>query len=199
MVSAEHGEILQIDRLEVDVLRWHTLEVPIGALADRQACIRAAGHGLAQLLGDAPAHMPLAVRVLFTGCAPAHTALIQDEEHLRQEVIGQAVSLDADRLWIEKVRIASEAPDTERLTSQDEVQGALFDLAELALAAPHDADFTQSVQADWMALLDKLPHEVLQVSPELQALKQDPGACLADRLRQATPLVLARIAPKISP
>jgi DNA repair protein SbcD/Mre11 len=47
-------------------------------------------------------------------------------------------------------------------------------------------------------LLDKLPHEVLQASPELLALKQDPGACMADRLQQATPIVLARMASTLS-
>ena len=48
--------------------------------------------------------------------------------------------------------------------------------------------------ADWLALLEKLPHEVLQASPELQALRQDPLAQMSDRLRQATPMLMGRVA-----
>jgi hypothetical protein len=136
----------------------------------------------------------LAVRVLFKGRSAAHAELVADEEQLRQEVIAQAVALDADRLWIEKVRVASEALDTDQMSSTDDTEGALAELAGLALAAKDDPEFVQSMQADWLALLEKLPHEVLQASPDLQALRQDPLAQMSDRLRQATPMLMGRVA-----
>jgi hypothetical protein len=120
--------------------------------------------------------------------------LVADEEQLRQGVIAQAVALDADRLWIEKVRVASEALDTDQMSSTDDTEGALAELAGLALAAKDDPEFVQSMQADWLALLEKLPHEVLQASPDLQALRQDPLAQMSDRLRQATPMLMGRVA-----
>ena len=194
LVTAEDGEITEVDRLEVDVLRWHALEVDISTVGDRRGAIRAAGLGLERTLDSAPSHLPLAVRVLFKGRSAAHAELVADEGQLRQEVIAQAVALDADRLWIEKVRVASEALDTDQMSSTDDAEGALAELAGLALAAKDDPEFVQSMQADWLALLEKLPHEVLQASPDLQALRQDPLAQMSDRLRQATPMLMGRVA-----
>lgn len=194
LVTAEEGEITEVDRLEVDVLRWHALEVDISTVGDRRGAIRAAGLGLERTLDSTPSHLPLAVRVLFQGRSAAHAELVADEGQLRQEVIAQAVALDADRLWIEKVRVASEDLDTHQMSSTDDAEGALAELAGLALAAKDDPEFVQSMQADWLALLEKLPHEVLQASPDLQALRQDPLAQMSDRLRQATPMLMGRVA-----
>lgn len=193
LVSAEDGEITGVDRLEVDVLRWLALEVDVSALADRRGAIRAAGLALEQALAATPSQLTLAVRVVFKGRSAAHSALIADEGQLRQELIGQAVALDADRVWIEKVRVASEASDTGLASAEGEAQGALAELASLALAAKDDPDFVQSLQDDWMAMLEKLPHDLLLASPELQALRQDPLSQVPDRVRQAAALVMGRV------
>ncbi len=116
-----------------------------------------------------------------------------DEGQLRQEVIAQAVALDADRIWIEKVRVASEALGTTNLSSEDETLGALVELESLALSAQDDPDFVRSLEADWQSLLEKLPHDVLQAAPDLSALRQDPSAQVSDRIRQATPVLMARV------
>jgi DNA repair exonuclease SbcCD nuclease subunit len=194
LVTAEDGEITEVDRLEVDVLRWHSAEVDISEVSDRRGAVRAAGHALERALDATPAHLPLAVRVLFTGRSTAHAALAADEVQLRQEVVAQAVALDPDRIWIEKVRVASEALGTEQSPFSEEAQVALADLAGLTALAGDDPDFVQSLQADCMALLEKLPHEVLQASAELQSLRQDPLAQLQERLRQAIPMLMGRVA-----
>lgn len=194
LVSAEGDRITGIERLEVDVLRWHALEVDISEVSDRRGALRAAGLALERLLDATPVHLPLAVRVLFMGQSAAHGALIADEGQLRQEVLAQALALDPDRVWIEKVRVASQALSTQALPLNDDAQGFLADLAGLTSKAMDDPDFVQSLQADWLALLEKLPHEVLQASPELQALRQDPLAQLPEWLGQATPMLLGRVA-----
>lgn len=194
MVNAHDGEIVAVERIEVDVLRWHALEVDIGEAADRRAAIRSAGLRLEQALHATPSHLPLAVRVTFTGRSAAHAELIADEGQLRQEIVAQAVALDADRLWIEKVRVACEPAGPGPLPSADEAQGALAELATLALAAGDDPGFVQALQADWLAVLERLPHDVLQASPELHALRHDPAAQITDRLRDATPVLIGRVA-----
>ena len=194
LITAEDDEIIEVDRLVVDVLRWHVLEVDIGEISDREGAIRAAGLGLQRTLDSTPSHLPVAVRVLFKGRSAAHAELVCDEGQLRQEVIAQAVALDADRLWIEKVRVVSEGLETERLSFSDEAASALSELASLALSAKDDPEFVQSLHADWMALLQKLPHDVLQASPDLQSLRQDPMAQMTDRLEQAAPMLLSRVA-----
>lgn len=191
LVTAEDDEIADVERLEVGVLRWYALEVDISEVTDRRGAIRAAGLALERLLDVTPAHLSLAVRVLFMGRSAAHSALISDEGQLRQEVIAQAVALDPDRIWIEKIRIASQAVEMEPRSSNEEAQDALADLVALTRLAGEDPEFVLSLQSEWLALLEKLPHEVLQASPDLQVLRQDPLAQLPERLGQATPMLMS--------
>ncbi len=193
LVTAEHGEIAEVDRLEVDVLRWHSIEIDISAVADLRGSVRLAGLAMEQLLDATPSDLPLAVRVVFKGRSAAHAGLVVDEAQLRQEVIAQAVALDADRIWIEKVRVASAALNTTPPRQEDEAQGALAELENLVVSANDDQDFVRSLQADWQALLEKLPHDVLQAAPDLSSLRQDPLDQVAERIRQATPLLMARV------
>jgi len=193
LVTAEHGEIAEVDRLEVDVLRWHAIEIDISAVADLRGAVRLAGLAMEQLLDATPSGLPLAVRVLFKGRSAAHAALVVDEAQLRQEVIAQAVALDADRIWVEKVRVASAALNSAPPRQEDEAQGALAELENLVVSANDDQDFVRSLQADWQALLEKLPHDVLQAAPDLSSLRQDPLDQVAERIRQATPLLMARV------
>lgn len=193
LVSAEDGEITEVDRLEVDVLRWHALEIDISAVADLRSAVSLVGRAMEQLLESTPKELPLAVRVVFRGRSAAHAELVIDERQLRQEVIAQAVALDADRIWVEKVRVTSEALSTPTFLSEDEAQGTLVELESLALSAQDDPDFVRSLQSDWQAILEKIPHEALQASPELSALRRDPNAQVTDRIRQATPLLMARV------
>ena len=193
MVTAEDGEITEVDRLEVDVLRWHALEIDISAVADLRGAVRLTGQAMEHLLEATPADLPLAVRVIFKGRSAAHSQLVVDEGQLRQEVIAQAVALDPDRIWVEKVRLTSEALAAAPSTTEDEVQDALAELESLALSAQEDPDFVRSLQADWQALLEKLPHDVLQAAPDLSSLRQDPLVQISDRIMQATPLLMARV------
>ena len=192
-VTAEDGEITEVDRLEVDVLRWHALEIDISAVADLRGAVRLTGQAMEHLLEATPADLPLAVRVIFKGRSAAHSQLVVDEGQLRQEVIAQAVALDPDRIWVEKVRLTSEALAAAPSTTEDEVQDALAELESLALSAQEDPDFVRSLQADWQALLEKLPHDVLQAAPDLSSLRQDPLVQISDRIMQATPLLMARV------
>ncbi len=194
MVTAEGNEITDLERLEVDVLRWQALEVDISELNDRSAAIRAVGQALERALDDTPSHLPLAVRVTFTGRSAVHADLLADELQLRQEVVAQSLAVGSDRLWIEKVRIASEAASTEPLPADEAAQGALADLTGLTALAGDDPDFIESLKADWMAVLDKLPYDVVQASIELQSLRKDPLAEQPERVRQAIPMLLGRVA-----
>ena len=69
----------------------------------------------------------------------------------------------------------------------------MAELESLALSAQDDPDFIRSLQADWQTLLEKLPHDVLLAAPDLSTLRQDPLAQMSDRIRQATPVLMARV------
>lgn len=197
LVSAEEGELTAVERIEVDVLRWHRLEVDITPATGLRDSVRLAGQAMEQLLEHSAGGHPMAVRVVFTGTSAAHAVLAGQESQLRQEVIAQAVALDAERLWVEKVRLSSRAPAALPALA-GEGGDALAELQQMALAAGADADFLRSLQGDLQTLLEKLPHEVLEALPELKALRQDPAAHLPERVAQAVPLLMARVAQATS-
>lgn len=199
LVSADGNEITDISRLEVDVLRWQELAVQLAPEDDMHAAILAAGRALEDLLAATPSHLPLAVRVVFTGKTKAHGALMAQPAQLRQEVIAQAVARDADRIWIEKVRVKTSEPSSSLHEADAAIQDTLDDLLELMRSAQDDQEFVDALLADWQALLEKLPPDVRQASPEQLSPLADPAPLVASRLQQAIPLLLNRVAQSRQP
>lgn len=194
LVTAEGGEITDLERFEVDVLRWHALDVDITQAATLKAATRLAGQSIERLLDSVGGDLPLAIRVTFIGQSNAHRELLGQESQLRQEVIAQAVALDPDRIWIEKVRIASQSPsDASRSTLDKESADALMELERLAKTAVSDPDFISSLQQDVAILLEKLPHEVLQAMPELKELRQYPSLHIPRQLEHALSVLMAQL------
>ena len=142
----------------------------------------------------APRRADVPYRVTFTGQSSAHRELLGQESQLRQEVIAQAVALNPNRIWIEKVRIASQSPNgaSGRILDEESAD-ALMDLENLAKTAISDPDFMSSLQQDIQILLEKLPHEVLQAMPELKELRQDPASHLPGRLDQTVAVLMAKL------
>lgn len=197
LVEVDGTEITAIDRVEVDVLRWHVLNVAIDSAQHITEALSLARQGMTNLLEAAQSDMPLAIRVVFTGSSLVHAQLARDEAQLRQELIGQALTLDADRIWIEKVRVESTSP-TAALAGTEAGGELLADLGAMAQAALTDAEFLASLQSDWRTLLEKIPHEVLTQSEELAALRDDPVSQLTPRIHQATALLMARMAHDVA-
>lgn len=194
LVTAEAGEITGIERLEVDVLRWHALEVDISGAETLRAAARLAGQHIERLLDSVAGNLPMAVRITFTGQSVAHRDLLGQESQLRQEVIAQAVALNPDRIWIEKIRIVSQAPHDRLSTVLDnESADALMELESLAKTAASDSDFMNSLQQDIQILLEKLPHEILQAMPDLKELRRDPAGHLPGQLEHAVAVLMAKL------
>ena len=193
MVSASGAEITSVDRLLVDVLRWHTLSVDVSACSDLVEVVRRVGAGLQDLLDQSGGRHPLAVRVTLTGATPAHGQLFRLESQLRAEVQGQAATLGADRLWIEKLKIDT-TPHTQLQTVALR-QDAMADLQALMAKAADDPAFLQGLHDDLMLMVGKLPLEVMQSLPQLEAIRTDASLAPLSGLVQATaPSLLAHIA-----
>ena len=188
LVTADSDEIIDVTRIEVDVLRWHAIDVDVSAAASRQEAVRLAGRAMEEELLNSGNRLPLAVRVIFRGRSAAHAELLLDEGQLRQEVIAQAVALDPDRIWIETVKVASTPAVVTTSAEADEARDALAELERLAHTAQDDVGFARSLQADWQALLDRLPHEVLEASPELGQLRIAMATSASDGSNPATAL-----------
>ncbi|MBK8762412.1 MAG: DNA repair exonuclease [Sulfuritalea sp.] len=169
MVIADESGIVSVDRLVTDVLRWHQLDVEVGLAADLAESVRLIGRAIEKLIDDEPGKKPLAVRVVLTGRSAAHGNLFGEEARLRAEILGLAASLGGDRIWIEKVRLK-----TTPLMDAAEVRAradAIADLQVLLEAAPTDTALLTSLSEDLRQLVDRAPHELSELLPELKAIR----------------------------
>lgn len=193
LVSAEGSEITHVERLEVDVLRWQRLDISLSGQDDMNTALQAVGKALETLLDDTPAPLPLAVRVVFSGVTLAHKALVSQDEQLRHEVIAKALALDPERIWIEKVRVETRAPDAVPTDADSTRLDALAELEKLARESLSDESFASELIHDWQALLEKLPPEVREASRELAELRKDPHAHLQAWMTESLPLMMDRV------
>jgi DNA repair exonuclease SbcCD nuclease subunit len=169
MVTAEGADIGAVERLHVDVLRWHALEVDVAAAANLDESVRLIGRGLEQLVEESGA-LPLVVRVTLTGASPAHGELFGLETQLRAEVLAHAASIGSERLWIEKVRL--DTTPHEQAADVTARSDAVADLQALLLKAEFDPVFINSLQEDLMQLIGKLPREVIDALPSVKLVRE---------------------------
>jgi len=183
------GERVGIERLDLDVLRWHHLDVDTGGLCSLPEVVTRVGECLADLMSAEGDGKPLAVRLTLSGKTAAHGSLFGLEGQLRAEILAHAVGLGADGLWVERVCIRTE-PSIDRETVRARAD-ALADIQALLEQAPGD----ESLAADLLPTLRKLasdaPPELTETVPELADIR---AGKLDDLIRRVTPGLLARIA-----
>ncbi|OYV71774.1 MAG: DNA repair exonuclease, partial [Acidithiobacillus ferrivorans] len=126
MVTADEAGIHSVERLLVDSLRWHLVEVDAADAITLEDVVRQVGRAFEQLVAATPDKIYLSVRVLIKGKTAAHGELFGLESHLREEIIGQAAGQGIDRMWVEKVRI-----ETEPVTDAVEIAARSDAIADL--------------------------------------------------------------------
>jgi DNA repair exonuclease SbcCD nuclease subunit len=169
LVTADESGIQSVDRLLVDVLRWHVVDIDASEAATLDDVIRLAGRAFDQLVDDTTDKIYLSVRVCIKGKTAAHGELFGLESQLREEILGQAAGQGIDRLWVEKVRIETEPLiDAPHIAARSD---AIADLQGFLDAAPEDPSLLESLLEDLRPLVDRAPFEVIQSVPELDAIR----------------------------
>ncbi len=189
LVSAVDTEIQSVERLHVDVLRWHVLRVDVSTVHTLVDVVRFIGRHLETLVSDSEPDRPLAVRIILTGATHAHGQLFGLESQLRVEVLSQAATLGTDRVWVEKIQL-----ETEPLNSPSQISArsdALADLQSFLLEAESDPLFVQSLQEDFMALAARVPFELISAVPQLEAIR---SGQLREIIRATVPSLVAHVA-----
>jgi exonuclease SbcD len=189
LVTTTGNEIESVERLIVDVLRWHSLPVDVSACQDLAEVVRCIGSAMQDLLTRAEDDHPIALRVNITGASPAHGQLFGLETQLRAEVLAQAAALGTDRLWVEKVRV-----DTTPHAGAHELaerSDAVADLQALLAQADTDPAFMQSLKDDLMQMVGKLPLEVIGAVPVLEDIR---AGRLQPLVQATAPSLLAHLA-----
>lgn len=189
LVSCYAAGEVDVERVYVDVLRWHCLEVDVSACVSFEQVARHIGDALEGLLVEQHINMPLAVRVMVNGQTQAHGELFGMEAQLRLEVLASIAALGNDRLWLEKVRLATRAIDDGQALRQR--ADALADLQDLLESAETDQDFLASLRNDLSALIGKAPLELKFAVPYFDDIK---NGDLAPLLREIRPSLIAHLA-----
>jgi DNA repair protein SbcD/Mre11 len=189
LVTADDAGVQQVERLFVDVLRWHSMEVDVSDCGTLAEAVRAIGRELDVLLQNHPVNIPAAVRIILTGKTAAHGELFGMEAQLRHEVLALAASIGPDRLWIEKVKTNTSAADDEQVIRSR--GDALSDLQELLEKAETDPDFLKALQEDLLTLVTRAPLELQGAVPYFKDIR---AGELAGLVREVRPGLVSQLA-----
>lgn len=169
IVEWQEGRVVSVRHHDCDVLRWARLEVAVtGAATPADIALRVRFE-LDAALGQAGGR-PLIARVVLSGTTPCHAGLLADPARIDAECRA-AASLSGDRLFIERVRLAT-APPAARLVQED----ALADLERAFLGALDDPATQRRLLEEFGQLAGLLPHTN---RPDAPALPRDAEALRA--------------------
>jgi DNA repair protein SbcD/Mre11 len=169
LVTADETGIQEIKRLFVDVLHWYSLEVNVAECNSFSEVVVATGKALERHLENSPSTIPTVVRISVTGKTSAHGDLFGLESQLRAEVLALAAAIGSERLWIEKVKVAtSGVDDGEAVRARAD---ALSDLQDILEVAESDQDFIKSLQEELLGLVNKAPLELQTSVPCFKAIR----------------------------
>ena len=183
-----------VERLFVDTVRWHRIEIDAGPANSLQDVVRLARDRLETLLREGADGRPLATRVIFTGRSRAHGELFGLETQLRQEILAVSNALGDNNLWIEKV-ILGTTPELDA-AAIDARSDAIADLQGILAEAGSAPEIRQRIIDDLMELVGKAPLELIDAVPELGAIK---AGEIDDQLEQVSLGLIAHMAGKGEP
>ncbi|WP_250482235.1 MULTISPECIES: DNA repair exonuclease [unclassified Caballeronia] len=181
IVNVSDAEEVSVERLFIDVLRWEAVTVDASQAGTLDEVALAVGRALEALVESSASPVPHAVRVTIAGATAAHGELFGLEAQLRAEVLAQIAAISHDRLWLEKVRIA-----TEPLAHSEPATGrtdALADLHGLLIEAESDPEFLSMLKERLIALASQAPSELQKSVPELEHVRNGELAKLVAEVR----------------
>ncbi len=187
LVTVENNHT-RVDRLYLDILRWESILVDVEDCTSIADLSRKVGLALEDLL-SLDGHVPRAVRVTVSGRTPAHGLFFGRTQQLRAEVLNQIGVIGNDRLWLEKVKLATSP--LEVAASQGEHLEALAELKKILEVAALDPEFLALLERDLRPFVGKVRSEVKEDVPLLSLARSGE---LAPLVQHVWPVLLARLA-----
>lgn len=190
-VTVDDSGYSLVERLYLDVLRWEVLRVDVTPCGSLDDVARTVGKGLTALL-EAD-NVPRAVRVVLEGSTRLHGALLGKAAALRAQVIAQAAAIDAEQLWVEKVKVATTPLHAPAVNG--DAQDALAELQAIFAEAGTDRGFLEDLRKHLEPFLNKVPDDLRDDVPLLELSRQKR---FADIVQQVAPGLLAQLNAQVS-
>ena len=111
---------------------------------------------------------------------------------MRAEVLAQAAAIDPEKLWIEKVKIAT--LPSEQAQGGADSREALQELQAILQEAKSDPDFLAHLEEELAPFVNKLSEEVRNDVPLISLAREKR---FADLITEVAPGLLARISAKV--
>ncbi len=189
VVHADETGILSVDRLLVDVLRWHRVVVDASGVNTLADVVALAGHEFERLVAANTGNKPMSARVTVVGKTAAHGELFGMEAHLRAEILGQAASTGLNTLWVEKVRVeTTPAADPGDISARAD---AIADLQALLEHAPNDEALLRDIAEELQQLVGRAPFELTEAVPDFAYIRSGE---VAQIVKAVTPGLIAHLA-----
>jgi DNA repair exonuclease SbcCD nuclease subunit len=183
-----HGQDVSLERLIVDVVRWHHLQVDVSEATSLLDAARQVGEALEEAVEEHADGRPMSVRVTLHGRSAAHGELFGLEGQLRAEILSLANALGEDAVWIEKVRVRTEPElDAEQIKARAD---AVAELQIMLERAEQDEALLQALQDKLGDLVARAPRQLLERTPELEKVR---GGEMAELVAAVTPGLIARL------
>ena len=158
LVTVDDSEIVDLEAVPCDVVRWAVLSVPLNDAAHLGDVTDSVREALEAAVANQADGRLLACRIRLEGRTEVHAQLIASEEQVLAAARASVLGLGDEVAWVEKVVIATEATlDAETLAQREDAIGALQQMLQ---AATSDEALLAEIEDDISALVRRLPHEI---------------------------------------
>lgn len=188
MVSTDEAGTIAVERIFIDVLRWEHLAVDASDCETLEDVVRKTGQQLESLLGT-DSEVPRAARITIQGKTKAHGKLFGLESQLRHEVLAQIAAIGNERLWLEKVRIATET--VVDVANLHERMDAFTDLQTIFEEAGTDVEFIKELKDALAPFAGKASFDLQPLVPFIEQIRTGD---LKELIDNVAPGLLAHLA-----
>ena len=158
LATVEDSEIVDLEAVPCDVVRWAVLSVPLNDAANLGDVTDSVQAALEAAVANQADGRLLACRIRLEGRTEVHAQLIASEDQVLAEARASALGLGDELAWVEKVVIATEATlDPDILAQREDAIGALQQMFQ---AARSDEALLAEIEDDISALVRRLPYGI---------------------------------------
>jgi DNA repair protein SbcD/Mre11 len=131
LVEVDHSRPLVERHIDLDCVRWELLRVDAAGISGTDELFALLAARVREA-SEAAGERLLATGVVFEGVSAVHGALAANPERLRYQAISAAVGAVGDQVFIERVRLQTEAPRTIAIGGEDAVGELIREIEELS-------------------------------------------------------------------